>query len=111
MLERDAQASASHQASSVVSRISAGLHASARARDDVVRLPVPSITYACCSALSPPARTRAKELFQRLAETEAAIHQMPVERVPVETAAAVEATGDRAAAMTVATSSTTGQTT
>jgi len=33
------------------------------------------------SALSPSGRTRAKALFQRLAEAEARIHQMPVEQV------------------------------
>ena len=42
------------------------------------------------SALSPAARTRAKALFQRLAETEAAIHQMPVERVDLHEVGALD---------------------
>src|SRR5678816_991027 len=42
------------------------------------------------SALSTSARTRAKALFQRLAEAEAAIHQMPVDRVHLHEVGAVD---------------------
>jgi uncharacterized protein (TIGR00299 family) protein len=42
------------------------------------------------SALSPKGRERAKALFQRLAEAEAAIHQMPVEQVHLHEVGAVD---------------------
>ena len=42
------------------------------------------------SALSPAGRNRAKALFQRLAEAEAAIHQMPVEQVHLHEVGALD---------------------
>jgi uncharacterized protein (TIGR00299 family) protein len=42
------------------------------------------------SALSPPGRDRAKSLFLRLAEAEAAIHQMPVENVHLHEVGALD---------------------
>ena len=42
------------------------------------------------SALTPAGKARAKALFQRLAEAEAAIHQMPVERVHLHEVGALD---------------------
>jgi len=42
------------------------------------------------SGLTPPGRARAKAMFQRLAEAEAAIHQMPVERVHLHEVGALD---------------------
>ena len=42
------------------------------------------------SALSRPAQQRAKELFHRLAEAEAAIHQMPIEKIHLHEVGAVD---------------------
>ena len=42
------------------------------------------------SALSPAARRKARHLFERLAEAEAAIHQMPVERVHLHEVGALD---------------------
>jgi hypothetical protein len=42
------------------------------------------------SSLSPAGRARAKALFQRLAETEAAIHEMPVEQVHLHEVGALD---------------------
>ena len=42
------------------------------------------------SALSPSARDRAKELFHRLGEAEAAIHQMPIEKIHLHEVGALD---------------------
>jgi uncharacterized protein (TIGR00299 family) protein len=42
------------------------------------------------SGLSPAGRARAKELFQRLGEAEAAIHQMPIEKVHLHEVGALD---------------------
>src|SRR3990172_7233670 len=42
------------------------------------------------SALSPPGRDRAKALFHRLAEAEAAIHQMPIDQVHLHEVGALD---------------------
>ena len=42
------------------------------------------------AALSPPGRDRAKAMFQRLADAEAAIHQMPVEQVHLHEVGALD---------------------
>jgi uncharacterized protein (TIGR00299 family) protein len=42
------------------------------------------------SGLSPAGRTRAKELFQRLGEAEAAVHQMPLEKVHLHEVGALD---------------------
>jgi len=46
------------------------------------------------SALTPAGKTRAKALFQRLAEAEAAIHQMPVDRVHLHEVGALDSIVD-----------------
>src|SRR5450759_1615944 len=42
------------------------------------------------SALSPAGRERAKQLFQRLAEAEASIHQMPIDQVHLHEVGAID---------------------
>ena len=42
------------------------------------------------SALSAPGRTRAKELFQRLGEAEAAIHQIPIDKIHLHEVGALD---------------------
>lgn len=46
------------------------------------------------AALSPAGRTRVRDLFQRLAEAEAAIHQMPVEQVHLHEVGALDSIVD-----------------
>ena len=69
-------------------------HARSRTRQPCTRTPAsqPAEIFELIdrSALSPAGRERAKALFQRLGEAEAAIHQMPVEKVHLHEVGALD---------------------